>query len=318
MSVYTFEGFTQRLHQELEKACRFSEAVVSLEQTEGKRRLEITLPLEEGSCGTFSFREEQLRASFAAGETVHELSGKILRQIDEVEVTEISRRVRNMNDYSAVRDTLFIRLLGTGNRRLAHAVYQKTGKDLALVLYTKLSQDPHSITSTVVPEGCFRQWGLDKQIVFKQAMEKTAGFYPPRLYELEKVFDSNPMSYRGEDFMTDGYRLPEGCRTLSGLCISTQYRINGASAVFYPQVAARLGELLEDDYYLVFTSIHEVMIHRSRETRPEMLKEVLADTIREATPAEDFLTYTIYRYDRERGIIETVPDDCTQTADRES
>ena len=40
----------------------------------------------------------------------------------------------------------------------------------------------------------------------------------------------------------------------------------------------------------MFTSIHEVMVHSVRMAYPEDLQEVLRDTLREATPEEDFLT----------------------------
>ena len=52
-------------------------------------------------------------------------------------------------------------------------------------------------------------------------------------------------------------------------------------------------------FYMVFTSIHEVMIHSERNANPKELKQVLEDTVRETTPPEDFLTYQIYHYDPE-------------------
>ena len=46
-----------------------------------------------------------------------------------------------------------------------------------------------------------------------------------------------------------------------GNCLSTSRKTNGAVAVFLPGVAERLAYLLDSDFYMVFTSIHEVMIH---------------------------------------------------------
>ena len=45
---------------------------------------------------------------------------------------------------------------------------------------------------------------------------------------------------------------------------------------------------------MVFTSIHEVMIHSEDSADPRKLKEVLAETVEETTPEEDFLTYYVY------------------------
>ena len=46
---------------------------------------------------------------------------------------------------------------------------------------------------------------------------------------------------------------------------------------------------------------HEVMIHNADHSYPEDLENVLRETLREATPEEDFLTDKIYRYCRETG-----------------
>ena len=44
----------------------------------------------------------------------------------------------------------------------------------------------------------------------------------------------------------------------------------------------------------MFTSIHEVMIHNAATAKPEDLRRVLEDTVRDTTPEEDFLTLNIY------------------------
>ena len=65
------------------------------------------------------------------------------------------------------------------------------------------------------------------------------------------------------------------------------------------RVAERLAYLLDSDFYMVFTSIHEVMIHNDHCVDPDDLENVLEDTIKEATPKEDYLTSRIYQYCRE-------------------
>jgi hypothetical protein len=106
--------------------------------------------------------------------------------------------------------------------------------------------------------------------------------------------------YRGDNFMDilGSYHPNKG---ISGNCLSTEKRTNGAAAIFLPGVARRLAELLESDLYLVFTSIHEVMVHSTDKVYPEELKEVLLDTVKKATPEEDYLTSSIYRYSRRTG-----------------
>ena len=60
-------------------------------------------------------------------------------------------------------------------------------------------------------------------------------------------------------------------------------------------------EWKEAEKNMVFTSIHEVMIHSEDSADPRKLKEVLAETVEETTPEEDFLTYYVYHYNAETG-----------------
>ena len=81
---------------------------------------------------------------------------------------------------------------------------------------------------------------------------------------------------------------------IAGSCLSTSIRTNGAVAVFLPDVAQRIADLMDDDFYIVFTSVHEAMIHPKRMSCPEDLERILKETLKEATPDEDFLTDEIY------------------------
>ena len=143
-----------------------------------------------------------------------------------------------------------------------------------------------------------QKWEKDEQTVFNDALLNTYFISPPRIYCWEKLIYN--MSYEGENFMNLLFDLPLKKDTF-GNCLSTSTRTNGAVAVFLPGVAQRLGYLLGGGFYMVFTSVHEVMIHSEENTDPRKLKEVLAETIEETTPEEDFLTYYVYHYDPETG-----------------
>ena len=87
--------------------------------------------------------------------------------------------------------------------------------------------------------------------------------------------------------------------------MSTSSKTNGAVAIFYPGVAKIFCHKLgADGLYLVFTSVHEVMIHDEESVEPENLKTILEETIEEAIPEEDVLTRHIYHYDLKSDQIE--------------
>ena len=147
---------------------------------------------------------------------------------------------------------------------------------------------------------CVERWDLEKEDVFMAALKNTASMMPPKVYDMMKML-LNP-GYDGEDIDDPDY-IP--FQDAMGNCLSTGQKTNGAVAIFYPGVARLFCDKINTDgLYLVFTSIHEVMVHNARMIEPEDLASVLDDTIKEATPEGDVLTKHIYYYNAETDQIE--------------
>lgn len=154
--------------------------------------------------------------------------------------------------------------------------------DIALVVYVRISAEENCVTSTKVREAMLNYWRkdhpeLNTNDIFDEAIANTYRMTPPRIYKWEEMIFNR--EYTGDSFM-------ESCdedvisKDAMGNCLSTTIKTNGAVAVFLPGVAEHLAELLNSDFYMVFTSIHEVMIHNAKKVDPEDLKSVLTDTIR--------------------------------------
>ena len=141
-----------------------------------------------------------------------------------------------------------------------------------------------------------KEWKLTEEEVWKNAVENTSLMTPPRIYRWEELLVT-PL-YSGDDFMNDEKLYFLDRENFAGLCLSTALRTNGAVAVFLPGVAQRLADLLNDSFYIVFTSIHEAMIHAAKNVYPEDLIKVMHDSIKEATSEQDFLTDKLYFYNR--------------------
>ena len=165
------------------------------------------------------------------------------------------------------------------------------------MLYMKISEDGGVVNSTKVMRRFVAGWGKNVVEVFKEAIYNTYRMSPPRIYEWKKLL-YNP-AYEGEEFMEKDINLKKDA--VRGNCLSTVNKTNGAVAVFLPGVAKRLSQLLDGDLYLAFTSIHEVMVHNANLVTSEDLKEVLADTIQEATTEEEYLSSHIYHYSQKTG-----------------
>ena len=240
---------------------------------------------------------QELFRAFQEGRTIEDIVEEIVRDISGIRKAAIYEKTRDILDYEKTKKRLFIRLLNAEKyeNELKDAVYRTLG-DVALVLYMKVSEQDDCITSTKIRQSIVKKWNRDCDTVIKEALVNTYLMSPPRIYRWEQMI-FNP-EYEGESFMNLGDKC-ELKKDAMGNCLSTTKKTNGAVAVFLPGVAEQLAYMLDSDFYMVFTSVHEVMIHNDKFVEPEDLQCVLRDTIREATPKEDYLTSRIYQYNRE-------------------
>ena len=300
----SYENFVEVLRQSLLEETSYEEEMICYKKAEeypptSGDRLLLKNRQKEGVYEVCALYVRDLYDEFQNGWSMENIIEEILKRLDTISRSECFEKSKNLEDYEKVKEDLFIRLLNVVKHRdeLQNAIFRTVG-DIALVLYARMGELDGCSTSIKIKQHMLQKWEKDEQTVFNDALLNTYFISPPRIYCWEKLIYN--MSYEGENFMNLLFYLPLKKDTF-GNCLSTSTRTNGAVAVFLPGVAQRLGYLLGGGFYMVFTSVHEVMIHSEENTDPRKLKEVLAETIEETTPEEDFLTYYVYHYDPETG-----------------
>lgn len=210
-------------------------------------------------------------------------------------------KIKQLMYYDLVKERLFIRLINFERNKaeLEDSFYKRIG-EIAMVLYEKIADEDEGIVSCKVPLKYVDGWDLNKEEVFMAALRNTASMMPPKAYEWVKMIMN--LNYEGDDIYDPDYIPAKG---ITGSCLSTSRKTNGAVGIFYPSVARLFCDKMDTDgIYLVFTSVHEVMIHNANEIEPEDLKLVLEDMIREEISEEDVLTHCVYHYNAKTDRIE--------------
>lgn len=299
-----YETFVNNLRERLLEATGYQEEMICYKTaeeyppTDGDRLL-LKNRQREGVYEVCALYVADLYEWHQNGATMERIVQEIMHRLDAIVRSECFEKSKDLENYEKIKDDLFIRLLNVGKNRaeLDDAIFRTIG-DIALVLYARMGELDGCSTSVKIKRHIFEKWDKDEQMTFNDALLNTYFISPPRIYCWEKLICN--MDYEGENFMNLLFDEPLK-KSAIGNCLSTATRTNGAVAVFLPGVAQRLSDLLDGGFYMVFTSVHEVMIHSEKTADPEDLKRVLADTVRDTTPEEDFLTYYVYHYNRETG-----------------
>ena len=297
-----YENFVEYLRQAMMTALGMDENQIFFAQGEKgtpfeEDKLFIQCAKQGEACELCGMHTQDAYKKYKEGVSLDEIVGGMVQAIGRIEEAGYLGKVLEAADYVKARDKLFIRLVNIEKNKLElrNAIYKSIG-DIALVLYLRVEETKERLTSIKIRKEFVEGWKQDREQVFADALLNTYYLAPPRIYRWEElIYD---LEYEGDNFM-DVLAQYELRKDAMGNCLSTTKRTNGAVAVFLPGVAQRLAYLLGGSFYMVFTSIHEVMIHIVTMVDPKDLQHVLQNTIEEATPAEDVLTCKIYHYNKD-------------------
>lgn len=180
---------------------------------------------------------------------------------------------------------------------LKNAVYKTMG-DIAITLYVHAGTLKNGITYLKVRSEYLETWGLEKDDVLHDALLNSYRILSPRIYDFKKMMYTP--GYAGDDFMNvDPYFISDK-KKKEGICLSVKGLTNGAVAVLYPEVIKKLVELMDGDFYVVFSSVHEALIHSSKLCSLEELENLLRTSNSRMTFQKEFLTDKVYYYCREK------------------
>lgn len=251
------------------------------------------------------FHTEELFRNFKSGmadmETILEKVSETLGLCKEIEKLS---PLEEIDHYEKICSRLCIRPMNYDKHtdQLRMGIYDVVG-DIALVLYIFIGNVKRKYVSSMVPTRIFSVWGKSKKTVLEAALKNTFDLFPPRMLDLSRIIGMEDDIY--SKFM-EMKELPKEVDRNVGIFITNTAQINGAVSVFLPGVAQKLGELLGNDYYLAFTSIHEVAIHDMGFVDVEGIRSSLHELNAELDMEEDFLTEQVYKYSREDDKIEMI------------
>lgn len=274
---------------------------------DGGDLLNIIFAEHDDAYEVCSVHVEELYVAYQNGIRLNTIVDYICSDVLHAKSIYVYDKTKELMDYDTAKSRLFVRLINYDrNADILRDVVHKTLGDIVFTVYAIVDENEFGIVSTKVLKSMVKKWDKNEDDIFNEAIKNTYYLTPPRIYKWEGVLCDE--SYAGESFMNDE-DICDLDKSFSGNILSTSRKTNGAVAVFLPGVAERIAELLDSDFYMVFTSIHEVMIHSTGSgVDPKDLKLVLQDTLRKVTPSSDYLTEKIYKYNRRTHKFECVTD----------
>ena len=192
------------------------------------------------------------------------------------------------------KKSLFVKLVNTErNESLVEQSISKEFLDLSAVVRVVLKMDKEGMASMALSKGDAEILGMTEEEIYAAALANTLRLFPPKLMNLGRYVE-----------MSIGAELPLGEDEVTIYILTNQKEVDGAIYFMSPEVVGAIAEALEDDLYILPSSVNEVLLVRASELEDgvDKLKEMVRDANETVVAEKDILSYNVYHYDKEHGI----------------
>ena len=192
------------------------------------------------------------------------------------------------------KKSLFVKLVNTErNESLVEQSISKEFLDFFAVVRVVLKMDKEGMASMALSKGDAEILGMTEEEIYAAALANTLRLFPPKLMNLGRYVE-----------MSIGAELPLGEDEVTTYILTNQKEVDGAFYFMSPEVVGAIAEALEDDLYILPSSVNEVLLVRASELEDgvDELKEMVRDANETVVAEKDILSYNVYHYDKEHGI----------------
>ena len=192
------------------------------------------------------------------------------------------------------KKSLFVKLVNTErNESLVEQSISKEFLDLSAVVRVVLKMDKEGMASMALSKGDAEILGMTEEEIYAAALANTLRLFPPKLMNLGRYVE-----------MSIGAELPLGEDEVTTYILTNQKEVDGAIYFMSPEVVGAIAEALEDDLYILPSSVNEVLLVRASELEDgvDELKEMVRDANETVVAEKDILSYNVYHYHKEHGI----------------
>lgn len=232
---------------------------------------------------------------YCEGMTIDEISDDIIRIYNQSKLKK-DINIGYFTSYKEVKDKLFCKLINyEKNEELLSYTPHKKYLDLAIVVYCQINNLEIGDASILVRNSHLNFWDVDENDLIKEALANT--------YKNMKCVVSNIVD--ALDDMLDEEALEKIASQEVPLYVATnEKKLFGAIFMAFPEYLRQFCELIGGEYYILPSSIHEILLFPANECEDEEYINAMIREINDTTlSVEEVLSNHAYRYSDDEQVL---------------
>lgn len=219
------------------------------------------------------------------------------------DIAELSRQaakislpdVNNLFDYGRYQKQILYKLVNQkANQELLKDVPHIPYLDLAIVFYVLLDcRDDGSMATMMIRNGHLEFWKKDVRTLLSDAHQNTRNIFPAKLIPMSEIVSDIPLDEEEHTISDlDAKLQPEL------FILTNPVKQQGAVCVLYDGILNKIWDFLQEDYFIIPSSIHESIILRASGASVNSLNEMIREVNEAAVLPEERLSDHAYFYSR--------------------
>lgn len=199
---------------------------------------------------------------------------------------------RDIKDFESLKGRIVFRVVNKGaNRELLEDVPHLEFLDLAIIFHilVELEELGDSMATLLIRNDHFQYWNVTAEELFRIALKNAQELLPVEISSMmAAVEDMIPEDEKNKLTGEEDY-----------MYILTNKRRNfGAGVILYPELLKNIGMYLKENYYVLPSSVHEVIVlPQSKAVGKENLSAIVYEINHTQVAKEEILSDRAYYYD---------------------
>lgn len=287
-----YQQFIEEVERRVKEKIKGNETITVYIQTavknNGKERKGITVS-EKGIHISPTIYLEEYFQQFQEGKPIEKIVEKILQLYEEVKCSHPCEESLLQN-YEELKGKFACKLIHRGkNEKLLNDIPYVPWMDLAIVVFVLLEVSPYGTATVLVRKEHLEIWGLTEAQLFDEAKKNTPILLPYQFCPMRKLLRE-----------ICPYAVDEGEEEEESLYVlSNKLRSFGAASMLYDGILEKVGQKLGENYYILPSSIHEVIVvPESKSPVKQDLEEMVREINETQVEEEEVLSDRVYYFSR--------------------
>lgn len=281
---YVKENITNHLSEDMEIA---EIELKTVQKANGIVLTGISVRKKEETIAPTLYLEKYL-AEYESGEDLPRILDEIGMSIEAAMKPEFT--VENIDDWEWVKTRIIPVLINNAksSKYIEDLVHDNFAGDVDIIYKIVVASTDDGTKGIIsIPRKLFETWNVSEDVLRFYAEENIMNLLTPDMKGIEQVISE----IAGKD-LTEGLH-----NEMTPIVVTSKEKTLAASVILYKGVQKDLERALGKRFYIIPSSIHELLVLKADEGQEEDIKAMIREVNSTVVSAEDYLSDTLFIYD---------------------